>query len=61
MRGYIHWTLSGNFEWNAGFSKTFGLVAFDHDTFERMVKPSARWLGQVARRNDLEMISPDRS
>ena len=61
VRGYIHWTLLDNFEWNAGFSKTFGLVAFDHDTFERTVKPSARWLGQVARRNELERTSPDRS
>ena len=54
VRGYIHWTLLDNFEWNAGFSKTFGLVAFDHDTFVRTVKPSARWLGQVARRNGLD-------
>ena len=61
VREYIHWTLPDNFEWNAGFSKTFGLVTFDHDTFERTVKPSARWLGQVARRTDREMVSPERS
>jgi beta-glucosidase len=54
VRGYIHWTLLDNFEWNAGFSKTFGLVAFEHDTFVRTLKPSARWLGQVARRNGLD-------
>jgi beta-glucosidase len=54
VRGYIHWTLLDNFEWNAGFSKTFGLVGFDQDTFVRTVKPSARWLGQVARRNGLD-------
>jgi beta-glucosidase len=53
VRGYIHWTLLDNFEWNAGFSKTFGLIAFDHETFARSVKPSARWLGQVAQRNGL--------
>jgi len=53
VRGYIHWTLLDNFEWNAGFSKTFGLIAVDRKSFVRSVKPSARWLGQVARRNGL--------
>jgi beta-glucosidase len=53
VRGYIHWTLLDNFEWNAGYSKTFGLVAFDHDTFGRAVKPSAHWLGKIAQRNSL--------
>jgi beta-glucosidase len=51
VRGYLHWTLLDNFEWTAGFDKTFGLIAFDPETFARTVKPSARWLGQVARAN----------
>jgi beta-glucosidase len=54
VRGYLHWTLLDNFEWNAGYSKTFGLIAVDRETFVRSVKPSARWLGEVARRNRLE-------
>jgi beta-glucosidase len=54
VRGYLHWTLLDNFEWNAGYSKTFGLIAVDRETFVRSVKPSARWLGEVARRNSLE-------
>ena len=54
VRGYIHWTLLDNFEWNAGYSKTFGLIAVDRQDFARTVKPSARWLGQVARRNGLD-------
>jgi beta-glucosidase len=53
VRGYIHWTLLDNFEWTAGFSKTFGLISFDRDTFARTVKPSARWLGSVAKINAL--------
>jgi len=51
VRAYLHWTLLDNFEWMAGYAKTFGLIAFDHETFERTVKPSARWLGDVARAN----------
>jgi beta-glucosidase len=52
--GYLHWTLLDNFEWMAGFEKTFGLIAFDHETFERTPKPSAHWLGNVARANSIE-------
>ena len=51
VRGYLHWTLLDNFEWMSAYSKTFGLIAFDRETFERTVKPSARWLGAVARAN----------
>jgi len=54
VRGYLHWTLLDNFEWNAGYSITFGLVSVDRETFARTVKPSARWLGQVASTNGLE-------
>jgi beta-glucosidase len=53
VRGYLHWTLLDNFEWVSGFKITFGLIAFDRTTFARTVKPSARWLGEVARRNAL--------
>jgi beta-glucosidase len=56
VRGYLHWTLLDNFEWMAGFAKTFGLIAFDHDTFERRIKPSARWLGDVARSNGALLV-----
>ncbi len=53
VRGYLHWTLLDNFEWVSGFAMTFGLIAFDQQTFARTVKPSARWLGEVARANSL--------
>jgi beta-glucosidase len=53
VRGYLHWTLLDNFEWVSGFKITFGLVAVDRATFARTLKPSARWLGEVARANRL--------
>jgi beta-glucosidase len=51
VRGYVHWSLLDNFEWIFGYCPTFGLVAVNRDTQERTVKPSARYLGEIARRN----------
>ena len=51
VRGYLHWTLLDNFEWISGYSKTFGLVAVDRESLVRTIKPSARWLGRLARSN----------
>lgn len=51
LRGYFHWTLLDNWEWNEGFKPHFGLVAVDLQTFKRTPKPSAHHLGDIARRN----------
>ena len=48
VRGYTHWTLLDNFEWMAGYSKTFGLIEVDRTTFARTPKQSLNWLGSVA-------------
>jgi beta-glucosidase len=53
VRGYVHWSLMDNFEWIFGYRPTFGIVAVNRDTQERTVKPSARMLGDIARRNAL--------
>ena len=51
VRGYFYWSLLDNFEWVLGYGPTFGMVAVDHGTFERRPKPSASWIGAVARAN----------
>ena len=51
VRGYVYWSLLDNFEWILGYRPTFGLVAVDRATQRRTVKPSARWLGSIARAN----------
>ncbi|MDQ6418472.1 family 1 glycosylhydrolase [Paenibacillus sp. LHD-117] len=51
--GYMHWSLLDNFEWQLGFSKTFGLIEVDRSTQERKPKPSAYHLGSIARENSI--------
>lgn len=51
LRGYIHWSLLDNWEWMSGYKPKFGLVAVDRVSFKRTPKPSARFLGEIARRN----------
>ena len=51
--GYTYWSLLDNFEWAFGYEPRFGLVEVDRTTFGRTPKPSARWLGEVARANAL--------
>ena len=51
--GYVYWSLLDNFEWAYGYKPTFGLVAVDRTDQARAEKPSARWLGRIARANAL--------
>ena len=53
VRGYTYWSAFDNFEWSLGYRPTFGLIAVNRETQERTVKPSAHWLGAVARANAL--------
>ncbi|MBN2393087.1 MAG: family 1 glycosylhydrolase [Anaerolineae bacterium] len=53
VRGYTYWSAFDNFEWMFGYRPTFGLIAVDRKTQVRTVKPSARWLGAIARANEL--------
>lgn len=45
VKGYFYWSLMDNFEWQKGYSMTFGLIAIDRTTQKRTPKPSLSVLG----------------
>ena len=45
VKGYMYWSLMDNFEWQKGFSMTFGLIAVDRATQKRSPKESLAFLG----------------
>ncbi len=47
--GYLHWSFIDNYEWIFGYEKNYGIVGFDPVTKRRVVRNSAKLLGNVAR------------
>jgi len=58
LRGYFHWSLVDNFEWDNGWSMRFGLIALDEKTQQRTPRPSATFYSAIAHANALtdEMV-----
>lgn len=50
-RGYFHWSILDNFEWQHGPAERFGLIHVDFQTLTRTPKESARWYAKVIATN----------
>ena len=61
IRGYLHWTLTDNFEWNEGWKLRFGLVALDPETQLRTMRGSATLFSDIIRGNGLAVPADDAS
>lgn len=48
--GYIHWSLTDNFEWDKGTWPRFGLFSVDYATMQRTPRTSALWLARLLKR-----------
>ena len=51
--GYLHWSLTDNLEWGAGFTKRFGLLHVDMRTKKRSLRPSAYVYRDIVRSNGI--------
>jgi len=58
IKGYFHWTLVDNFEWDQGWTLRFGLWALDEKTQKRTKRPSADLYAEICQENGLtsEMV-----
>ncbi|HSQ38668.1 MAG TPA: family 1 glycosylhydrolase [Anaerolineales bacterium] len=59
IKGYFHWSLVDNFEWERGWTQRFGLWALDPETQKRTKRPSADLYAAICHENGLssEMVS----
>jgi len=53
LRGYFHWSLVDNFEWDEGWGTRFGLVALDEKTQQRTMRASGALYSAIAHANAL--------
>ncbi len=53
IKGYYHWTLVDNFEWERGWSQRFGLWELDPATQIRRKRPSADLFASICKSNAL--------
>ncbi len=60
VRGYLHWSLVDNFEWNNGWDVRFGLIEVDPQTQRRIPRPSASMYGEICRANAITESAVDR-
>lgn len=48
IKGYLHWSLTDNYEWAQGFRQRFGLIKVDFNTKKRYIRPSALVFKEIA-------------
>lgn len=58
VKGYFHWSLVDNFEWERGWTQRFGLWGLDTETQKRIKRPSVDLYAEVCKENGLssEMV-----
>ncbi len=59
VKGYFHWSLVDNFEWERGWSQRFGLWGLDVGSQARIRRPSVDFYGAICKENAVsyEMVA----
>jgi beta-glucosidase len=60
VKGYFHWTLVDNFEWERGWTQRFGLWELDTVTQARRKRPSADLYTEICRENGISSEAAER-
>lgn len=60
VRGYYHWSLVDNFEWDRGWTQRFGLIALDLSTGERRLRRSGQLYGEICRTGSISSDMAER-
>lgn len=53
VRGYFHWSLLDNFEWEKGYGPRFGLIEVNFETMERRPRRSAQVFAEISKENGI--------
>ena len=53
VRGYFHWSLLDNFEWERGWTQRFGLWELEIDTQTRKKRPSVDLYAEICKENGI--------
>jgi beta-glucosidase len=53
VKGYFHWSLIDNFEWERGWSQRYGLWEVDPETQVRRKRPSADMYAEIIKENGI--------
>lgn len=56
VKAYTCWSAFDNYEWVFGYGPKYGLIGIDRTTQRRIVKPSAVFLGGLARTNGAHVV-----
>ena len=51
VRGYFHWSLLDNFEWDKGYWPRFGLYEVDRASLKRTARPSAQTYANIIKQH----------
>jgi beta-glucosidase len=57
VRGYFHWSLLDNFEWDKRFWPRFGLIEIDYDNnLKRTPRPSSKIYAEICKNNAINTL-----